>query len=73
MLEIDEKVLFNILTGYRKYLALRSGGVDNWMEYCDSINNYIEKYNAKNKTDFESIEEIIEWELSQEDVEDEVE
>ena len=72
-LEIEEKALFDLLTGYRKYLALQSGGVDNWMGYCDSINEYIEEYNAENGTDFESIEEIIEWELSGEDVEDEVE
>lgn len=72
-LEIEEKVLFDILVGYRKYLALLTGGVDNWMGYCDSINEYIEEYNAESGTSFESIEEIIEWELSEEDIEDEVE
>ena len=72
-LEIEEKALFDLLTGYRKYLALQNGGVDNWMGYCDSINEYIEEYNAENGMSFESIEEIIEWELSGEDIEDEIE
>ena len=72
-LEIEDRVLADILIGYRKYLALQGGGVDNWMGYCDSINEYIEAYNAENKTNFESIEEIIEWEMSGEDIEDEVE
>ena len=73
MLEIDEKVLSDLLVGYHKYIALESGGVDNWMWYCDSINDYIKEYNAEHNTNFEYIEEIVKWELSQEDVEDEVE
>ena len=38
---LTETEFKNIYRGYLKYLALQSGGVDNWAWYGDSLCNFL--------------------------------
>ena len=38
---LTETEFKNIYRGYLKYLALQSGGVDNWAWYGDSLGNFL--------------------------------
>lgn len=40
---IEEKVLIELLTGYYKYMALESCGIDNWEYYGDSLGQFLEE------------------------------
>lgn len=44
---IEEKDLIELLTGYYKYMALESYGVDNWELYGDSLWQYLEENECK--------------------------
>lgn len=50
--EIDEKTLKGLLISRYELDALECGGVDNWQDYCDVLNDYLE--------DYENFEEFIE-------------
>lgn len=41
--QIDKETLRDLLEGYYYYMALASGGVDNWEWYGDSINQFVEE------------------------------
>jgi hypothetical protein len=41
----------NIYRGYLKYLALQSGGVDNWEWYGDSLGNFLKERYLENYPD----------------------
>lgn len=40
---IEEKDLIELLTGYYKYVALESGGVDNWEWHGGSLGQFLEE------------------------------
>lgn len=42
--EIDEKTLKGLLISRYELDALECGGVDNWQDYCDVLNDYLENY-----------------------------
>ena len=42
--EIDEKTLKGLLISRYELDALECGGVDNWQDYCDVLNDYLEDY-----------------------------
>lgn len=42
--EIDEKTLKGLLVSRYELDALECGGVDNWQDYCDVLNDYLEDY-----------------------------
>lgn len=50
--EIDEKTLKGLLISRYELDALECGGVDNWQDYCDVLNDYLE--------DYENFEEFVE-------------
>lgn len=50
--EIDEKTLKGLLVSRYELDALECGGVDNWQDYCDVLNDYLE--------DYENFEEFVE-------------
>jgi hypothetical protein len=50
--EIDEKILKGLLISRYELDALECGGVDNWQDYCDVLNDYLE--------DYENFEEFVE-------------
>lgn len=50
--EIDEKTLKGLLVSRYELDALECGGVDNWHDYCDVLNDYLE--------DYENFEEFVE-------------
>lgn len=50
--EIDEKTLKGLLISRYELDALECGGVDNWHDYCDVLNDYLE--------DYENFEEFVE-------------
>lgn len=50
--EIDEKTLKGLLISRYELDALECGGVDNWHDYCDALNDYLE--------DYENFEEFVE-------------
>lgn len=50
--EIDEKTLKGLLISRYELDALECGGVDNWQDYCDVLNDYLE--------DYEDFEEFVE-------------
>lgn len=50
--EIDEKTLKSLLISRYELDALECGGVDNWHDYCDVLNDYLE--------DYENFEEFVE-------------
>lgn len=60
---VEEKELLHILEGYNKFLALESGGVDNWEWHGASLCDYLENWVAESGVDpdgdwdFESIAE----------------
>lgn len=41
---VPQKELIKLLSGYNKFLALENGGVDNWEWYCDSLNNFLDRF-----------------------------
>lgn len=50
--EIDEKTLKGLLISRYELDDLECGGVDNWHDYCDVLNDYLE--------DYENFEEFVE-------------
>lgn len=54
--EIDEKTLKGLLISRYELDALECGGVDNWQDYCDVLNDYLEDY--ENFEDF--VESVLE-------------
>lgn len=50
--EIDEKTLKGLLISRYELDALECGGVDNWHDYCDVLNDYLDGY--------ENFEEFVE-------------
>lgn len=42
--EIDKKTLKGLLISRYELDALECGGVDNWQDYCDVLNDYLEDY-----------------------------
>lgn len=42
--EIDEKTLKGLLISRYELDALECGGVDNWHDYCDVLNDYLDGY-----------------------------
>lgn len=42
--EIDEKTLKGLLISRYELDALECGGVDNWHDYCDALNDYLDGY-----------------------------
>lgn len=42
--EIDEKTLKGLLISRYELDALECGGVDNWHDYCDVLNDYLDEY-----------------------------
>ena len=42
--EIDEKTLKGLLISRYELDALECGGVDNWHDYCDALNDYLHGY-----------------------------
>jgi hypothetical protein len=49
-----------IVEKYLYMLAGEAGGIDNWSWWGFSINDFIDAYNAANKTHFDYISDIIE-------------
>jgi len=39
--EIDKETLEEFLYSYHRLNALECGGVDNWQDYCDVLNDYL--------------------------------
>ena len=58
--EIDERTLNLLLDAYYIMEALQCGGVDNWNDYCDSINRYREEEEKRRGKKFEYWNEFIE-------------
>lgn len=54
--KIDEKTLKGLLISRYELDALECGGVDNWQDYCDALNDYLEDYEDFN----EFVESILE-------------
>lgn len=54
--EIDEKTLKGLLISRYELDALECGGVDNWQDYCDALNDYLEDYEDFN----EFVESVLE-------------
>ena len=54
--EIDEKTLKGLLISRYELDALECGGVDNWHDYCDTLNDYLEDYEDFN----EFVESVLE-------------
>lgn len=54
--EIDEKTLKGLLISRYELDALECGGVDNWHDYCDALNDYLEDYEDFN----EFVESVLE-------------
>jgi hypothetical protein len=52
--EIDEKTLKGLLISRYELDALECGGVDNWQDYCDVLNDYLDGYE-----DFEEFVESV--------------
>lgn len=52
--EIDEKTLKGLLISRYELDALECGGVDNWHDYCDVLNDYLDGYE-----DFEEFVESV--------------
>lgn len=42
--EIDEKTLKGLLISRYELDALECGGIDNWHDYCDALNDYLDGY-----------------------------
>lgn len=51
---IDEKTLKGLLISRYELDALECGGVDNWQDYCDVLNDYLDGYE-----DFEEFVESV--------------
>lgn len=54
--EIDKKTLKGLLISRYELDALECGGVDNWQDYCDVLNDYLEDYEDFN----EFVESVLE-------------
>lgn len=55
---VDEKEMLKIVEGYLTYIALCSGGVDNW-EWCgESIWNFINDQSEEDGIEYESMREV---------------
>lgn len=54
--EIDKKTLKGLLISRYELDALECGGVDNWQDYCDALNDYLEDYEDFN----EFVESVLE-------------
>ena len=54
--EIDKKTLKGLLISRYELDALECGGVDNWHDYCDALNDYLEDYEDFN----EFVESVLE-------------
>lgn len=39
--EIDKETLKEFLYSHHQLNALECGGVDNWQDYCDALNDYL--------------------------------
>lgn len=55
---VDEKEMLQIAEGYLIYVALRSGGVDNWEHCSESIWNFITSESKVDGIDYESMKEV---------------
>lgn len=60
---VPENILREILRNYHTLNAGDWGGVDNWEWWSESISNYIKDYSEYYDTKFESIEDIVEWDM----------
>lgn len=60
---ISESDLRTILHYYYTLNAGNCGGVDNWEWWSESISNYVKDYSEYFDTNFESIEDIVEWDM----------
>lgn len=50
----------DMIEGYLMMWVGEHGGIDNWSYWGDAINDFIEQYNAGNKTNFEYMDEVVE-------------
>lgn len=55
--EIDEKTLKGLLVSRYELDALECGGVDNWHDYCDALNDYL---NGEYEDFYEFVESVLE-------------
>lgn len=64
---IDKNTLRDLLEGYYYYIALASGGVDNWEWYGDSINQFVEEIDPdifpNDTSPIEDIDDLVKREL----------
>lgn len=60
---VSENDLRTLLRNYHTLNAGDYGGVDNWEWWSESINNYVKDYSKYYDTKFESIEDIVEWNM----------
>ena len=61
---ISEPDLRELIINANYYLALESGGVDNWDWYSESVHSFIDMCSDVDFTEYESMEEIVEAELT---------
>lgn len=65
--QIDKETLKDLLEGYYSYIALASGGVDNWEWYGDSIHQFLDEIDTSiypnNTSPIEDFDDLIEREL----------
>lgn len=62
--KVDEATLRDLLIRGHYYEALEHGGVDNWEWHGASISDYIDDCSAIDEVHYESIEEIVEADLT---------
>ena len=64
---VKEDELRFMLRGYLKYLALQSGGVDNWEWYGESLGDFVETWAKEKGLDLEEddygFDDIVEEDL----------
>ena len=61
---ISEPDLRELIINANYYLALEAGGVDNWEWYSESVHSFIDMCGDVDFTEYESMEEIVEAELT---------
>lgn len=63
MINLTEEKLRLLLISAHTLEALDNGGVDNWEWFGESVSDYITNYNKIFNTNFESIDEIVDFEI----------
>ena len=66
---ISEEELRELLDTYYRFTALEHGGVDNWIWYSDSMEDFIKNYNEENPNhQVKYVEEIASIEIENYDI-----